>query len=79
VAAAGLEVAAELLDPLPAAVVGFFADSRGDRVRARVKSRLRRGTFRASPALAQRLFTLHYACACLPPGSSAYSASSSRR
>jgi SAM-dependent methyltransferase len=79
VAAAGLEVAAELLDPLPTAVVGFFADSRGDRIRARVKSRLRRGTFRASPRLAQQLFTLHYACACVPPGSSAYRASSSRR
>ncbi|MEA2437930.1 MAG: hypothetical protein QOF65_2486, partial [Thermoleophilaceae bacterium] len=26
----------------------------------------RRGLFRVSPAAAERAFTLHYACACVP-------------
>ena len=68
---AGLRVAAELLDPLPAEVHLFFADTRGARARARAKALVRRVVFNASPALAARLFTLHYACACVRPNGAA--------
>jgi hypothetical protein len=58
---AGLQVRAELLDPLPRAVHTFFADSRAARARANVKAAVRRGLFTASPRLAERAVTLHYA------------------
>ena len=63
-AAAGLRVGAELMDPLPAAVHLFFAESPAARVAARAKSAVRRGLFAVSPALAARLLTVHYACVC---------------
>ena len=63
---AGLRVAAELLDPLPAAVHTFFADRTVDRARGLAKAVVRRGLFRVSEAAAERAFTLHYACACVP-------------
>jgi SAM-dependent methyltransferase len=66
VADAGLRVADELLDPLPRDVHTFFASSGADRARGLAKAAVRRGLFRASPALAERAFTLHYACACVP-------------
>ncbi|HEX8074380.1 MAG TPA: class I SAM-dependent methyltransferase, partial [Thermoleophilaceae bacterium] len=49
VAEAGLRVAAELLDPLPASVIGFFAATPAQRARARLKAGIRRAAFRASP------------------------------
>jgi SAM-dependent methyltransferase len=61
---AGLRVTAELMDPLPAAVHLFFAETRAARAAARLRSGVRRALFAASPALAARLFTVHYACAC---------------
>jgi SAM-dependent methyltransferase len=64
VAAAGLRVTGELLDPLPPAVHLFDAETPTARLRARAKAGVRRGLFAASPALAARLITLHYACAC---------------
>src|SRR5204862_5223998 len=64
---AGLRVAGELLDPLPAEVHLFFAETAAARLRARAKAAVRRGVFAASPQLASRLFTLHYACACVRP------------
>jgi SAM-dependent methyltransferase len=64
---AGLRVTAELMDPLPAEVHLFFAETPSGRLGARVKSAVRRGIFAASPALAARLFTVHYACACVRP------------
>jgi SAM-dependent methyltransferase len=64
---AGLRVAAEVLDPLPAEVHLFFANTRVQRTRARAKAVVRRAVFNASPPLASRLFTLHYACACVRP------------
>ena len=64
VASAGLGVERELMDPLPAAVHLFSANTPRERALARAKSAVRRATFRASPALAARLFTVHYACAC---------------
>jgi SAM-dependent methyltransferase len=64
IAAAGLEAREELLDPLPLEVHRFFASTRAERARATVKAGLRRGLFRVSPRLAERTFTLHYACLC---------------
>jgi SAM-dependent methyltransferase len=63
---AGLRVAAELEDPLPLAVHRFFATSGRARAAATVKWAARAGLHRASPPLARRLFTVHYACLCVP-------------
>jgi SAM-dependent methyltransferase len=63
---AGLRVAGELLDPLPREVHTFFASSGADRARGLAKAAVRRGLFRAAPGVAERAFTLHYACACVP-------------
>jgi SAM-dependent methyltransferase len=63
---AGLRVAADLLDPLPREVHTFFAESPVDQARGLAKAAVRRGLFRVSPAVAERAFTLHYACACVP-------------
>lgn len=66
VADAGLRVVGELEDPLPLSVHVFFA--RGPRARATgtVKWAVRAALHRACPALARRVFTVHYACLCLP-------------
>jgi SAM-dependent methyltransferase len=61
---AGLRVTDELMDPLPAAVHLFFAETAAERLAARAKGALRQLAFAASPALAARLFTVHYACVC---------------
>jgi SAM-dependent methyltransferase len=66
-AAAGLEIAAELQDPLPLEVHRFFASGPRARATALAKWAVRAGADRAAPALARRLFTLHYACLCRPP------------
>ena len=66
VRSAGLRVVADLLDPLPREVHTFFADRPLDQARGLAKAVVRRGLFRASPALAERALTLHYACACVP-------------
>jgi SAM-dependent methyltransferase len=66
VARAGLTIACELEDPLPAAVHRFFASTRSARAAASAKWALRAGIHRLAPALARRTFTLHYACLCLP-------------
>ena len=63
---AGLRVAAELLDPLPREVHTFFARSPVDQARGLAKAAVRRGLFRVSPGVAERAFTLHYACVCVP-------------
>jgi SAM-dependent methyltransferase len=68
VAQAGLRVAGELEDPLPLAVHTFFATTSFARARARAKWALRAGLYRLAPGLARRLFTVHYACLCLPAG-----------
>lgn len=65
---AGLQVVSECSDPLPASVHLFHADTRAARVRARAKAAVRRTVFTVAPPLAHRLFTLHYACACVSPG-----------
>ncbi len=68
VATAGLRVAVELEDPLPPEVHLFFARGAVPRTRARLKWALRAGLHRFAPPLARRLFTLHWAALCLPPG-----------
>jgi ubiquinone/menaquinone biosynthesis C-methylase UbiE len=64
VSAAGLQVAEELLDPLPREVHTFFASSSSERARASAKAGVRRALFSVSPRMAERVFTLHYACLC---------------
>jgi hypothetical protein len=59
-------VAGELEDPLPLAVHTFFATTPLARARATVKWALRASLHRLAPGLARRLFTVHYACLCLP-------------
>jgi SAM-dependent methyltransferase len=63
---AGLRVQRDLLDPLPREVHTFFADSTPARARGLAKAALRRGVFRLSESAAERAFTLHYACVCVP-------------
>jgi SAM-dependent methyltransferase len=59
--AAGLDVAAELTDPLPYAHHAFFAASPSQRARAAMKAATRRAAWRAAPRRAERLFTVHHA------------------
>jgi SAM-dependent methyltransferase len=66
VARAGLRVAGELEDPLGLSVHVFFATTPLARARGRAKWALRAGLHRLAPGLARRLFTVHYACLCLP-------------
>jgi SAM-dependent methyltransferase len=66
IASAGLRIACELDDPLPARVHRFFASSALTRAAATGKWAVRAGLHRLSPALARRAFTVHYACLCLP-------------
>ncbi len=68
VARAGLHVTCELEDPLPLAVHRFFADTSSARATATAKWALRAGLHRLAPSTARRLFTVHYACLCLPSG-----------
>jgi SAM-dependent methyltransferase len=63
---AGLSVAAELDDALPLEVHRFFAATPAARIGASMKWAMRASLHGLSPGLARRLFTLHYACLCLP-------------
>jgi SAM-dependent methyltransferase len=63
---AGLEIAAELEDALPLAVHRFFAQGAPARLRATAKWGIRASLRRIAPPLARRLFTVHYACLCVP-------------
>ena len=68
VAKAGLRVAGELEDPLPRAVHVFFASSARTRALGSAKWALRAALHRVAPGVARRLFTVHYACLCVPDG-----------
>jgi hypothetical protein len=59
---AGLRIAAEVSDPLPYAHHAFFAETRGERATAAAKTGVRRAAWQVAPRLAERLFTVHYAC-----------------
>jgi SAM-dependent methyltransferase len=63
---AGLRIAFELEDPLPLSVHRFFAKTAPARLLASAKWALRAGLHRLAPSLARQLFTVHYACLCLP-------------
>jgi SAM-dependent methyltransferase len=63
---AGLSIACELEDPLPLTVHRFFATTRRARMAATAKWASRAALQRIAPSLARRLFTVHYACLCLP-------------
>jgi SAM-dependent methyltransferase len=66
VSQAGLRVAGELEDTLPLKVHRFFADTPARNAAAVGKWGVRRGLHLLAPALARQLFTVHYACLCLP-------------
>ena len=66
IARAGLRVACELEDPLPLAVHRFFAVTPSARALATAKWTVRAGLHRLAPSVARRVFTVHYACLCLP-------------
>ncbi len=68
VARAGLSIDAELEDPLPLRAHRFFAVTQRQRAAASAKWAARASLHRLAPPLARRLFTVHYACLCLPPG-----------
>jgi SAM-dependent methyltransferase len=68
VARAGLSIAAELDDPLPLRAHRFFARTPRAQAAATAKWAMRTAAHRACPPLARRLFTVHYACLCVPPG-----------
>jgi SAM-dependent methyltransferase len=67
VGGAGLEIHADLDDPLPLAVHLFDATSLADRLRAYVKWAVR-ATVARVPAVGERLITLHYALVAMPAG-----------
>jgi SAM-dependent methyltransferase len=58
---AGLEVAAELSDPLPYAHHAFFAESAKARAAAAVKWGVRAAAWKISPEGGEKFFTVHYA------------------
>jgi SAM-dependent methyltransferase len=66
VSRAGLSVACELDDPLPREVQLFFAAGPRARALATGKWAVRNGLHHLAPSLARRLFTVHYACLCVP-------------
>ena len=67
VSRAGLSILAELDDPLPIEFHRFFASASGARVAGTAKWAVRASVHRVAPALARRLFTVHYACLCRAP------------
>jgi SAM-dependent methyltransferase len=63
VAEAGLDLVAELADPLTRPVHTFFATTAAGRARGLAKAAVRRGLFTVAPGAAERSFTVH--CAAL--------------
>ncbi|MGA7705726.1 MAG: hypothetical protein WB998_12610, partial [Solirubrobacteraceae bacterium] len=66
VARAGLRVTGELEDALPLAAQSFFARTSAQKVKASAKWGTRTTLHLLAPPLARGLFTVHYACLCLP-------------
>jgi hypothetical protein len=67
VKAAGLQIEGELDDALPLRVQLFWATTPVARTRAGVKWAVRSASHGLAPALARRLFSVHYACLCSAP------------
>lgn len=63
---AGLQLVVELEDPLPLEVHRFFATTPTAQSLAAGKWAVRAGLHRLAPDVARRLFSVHYACLCLP-------------
>ncbi|HST56505.1 MAG TPA: class I SAM-dependent methyltransferase [Solirubrobacteraceae bacterium] len=63
---AGLRIVDELEDALPLEVHRFFATTPTAQAFALTKWALRAGLLALAPDVARQLFTLHYACLCLP-------------
>jgi SAM-dependent methyltransferase len=63
---AGLTLVGELEDALPLEVHRFFAGSRRAKAAGTAKWALRSALHSGAAPLARRLFTVHYACLCLP-------------
>jgi SAM-dependent methyltransferase len=63
---AGLRVECELEDTLPLEVHRFFADTSTANIAAVARWGMRRGLHLLAPPVARRLFTVHYACLCMP-------------
>ncbi|HXM86955.1 MAG TPA: class I SAM-dependent methyltransferase, partial [Solirubrobacteraceae bacterium] len=68
VARAGLRLAGELEDALPLSVHRFFASDARARAQGTAKWAIRSSLHSVAPDLARRLFTVHYACLCVPAG-----------
>jgi SAM-dependent methyltransferase len=67
-AGAGLEVRAELADPLGLAHHAFGVAGVRARAQATVKAGVRRAAWRIAPRSAERAFTVHYACLAMSAG-----------
>jgi SAM-dependent methyltransferase len=67
-AEAGLQVLGELQDALPLGAHVFFSRGMPARARGHAKWAIRSMLHRLAPSLARRLFTVHYACLCVPSG-----------
>ncbi|HYH59566.1 MAG TPA: class I SAM-dependent methyltransferase [Thermoleophilaceae bacterium] len=61
---AGLAVIRDLTDALPRSTHTFFARSTSERVRGSTKWAARSAVHRVAPRVAERIFTVHYACLC---------------
>ena len=61
-----MRVAGELEDALPLAAQRFFARTPAQKATATVKWGARTSLHLLAPPFARRLFTVHYACLCLP-------------
>jgi SAM-dependent methyltransferase len=70
VARAGLRIVGELEDALPLSVHRFFASDARARAQGTLKWAVRSSLHHVAPTLARRLFTVHYACLCVPSGAS---------
>jgi 2-polyprenyl-3-methyl-5-hydroxy-6-metoxy-1,4-benzoquinol methylase len=66
VSQAGMQLAGELEDALPLAAQKFFARTPAQTATATLKWGARGSLHLLAPPLARRLFTVHYACLCLP-------------
>jgi SAM-dependent methyltransferase len=63
---AGVAIICQLEDPLPLAVHRFFASGARANAVGTAKWAVRASLHRLTPPLARRLFTVHYACLCVP-------------
>jgi SAM-dependent methyltransferase len=61
-AGSGLEIRADLADPLGFEQHAFFAHGSRARGKAALKAAVRRAAWRVAPRVAERWFTVHYAC-----------------